>query len=161
LDGTCDGCATRISSSILFADSVRKADSVGREQARLQAAARRSAYEDELRRAAVHADSVGREAARLGESLDAQAEKQQRAENAKAEERRAANIRAKHWPDAITKAVIARRIRFGMSHEQVRLSWGEPDDIHRTVIPGLVSEQWIYGSQYVYFTNGAVSGWQD
>lgn len=48
-----------------------------------------------------------------------------------------------------------------MTREQVRFSWGEPDDINRTVIPGRVSEQWVYGSQYVYFTNGAVSAWQD
>jgi hypothetical protein len=157
VDATCEGCVSRIVSSVPFVDSVRKAA----ESARLEAAAQRSAREDEQRRAAAAMEAAARPAALLRERAAAEIEKLQRAEDDKAERKRASTIRAKGWPASITKAVIARQIKFGMSREQVRMSWGEPDDINRTVIPGHVSEQWIYGSQYVYFTNGAVTAWQD
>ena len=157
LPGTCEGCSARIVSSVAVADNVRKADALARANTELRASARRLAFEDEQRQSTALAEA----AARLRAAADAEAEKRERAETAKAEKERAAKIRAKGWPAAITKAVISRHIQFGMSREQVRLSWGEPDDIHRTVIPGRVSEQWVYGRQYVYFTDGAVSAWQD
>jgi hypothetical protein len=158
---TCGGCPTRIVSSVPFVDSVRKADESARESARLEAAAKRSGHEDLQRRAAAAAESAARPAGLLRQAAAEEAEKKERAETAKAGKQRAARVRAKGWPASITKAVIARQIKFGMSREQVRMSWGDPEDIHRTVIPGHVSEQWIYGRQYVYFTNGTVSGWQD
>jgi hypothetical protein len=157
LDETCEGCVSRVVSSVPFVDSVRKAA----ESARLEAAAKRSAREDEQRRAAAAMEAAARPAELLREKAAAEDVKRQRAEDDRAERERASKIRAKGWAASTTKAVIARQIKFGMSREQVRMSWGEPDDIHRTVIPGQVSEQWIYGRQYVYFTNGTVTAWQD
>ena len=49
-----------------------------------------------------------------------------------------------------------------MTKEQVRLSWGEPKDVKRTVLSGKTTEQWIYGKGWygtirdrnLYFENG-------
>lgn len=97
-------------------------------------------------------------AAKRSEALEAAVE---RLHGVGSSDQRIAEIRAKHWSDAITRAVIARMIFLGMTREQVLASWGEPNDIHRTVTPDDVHEQWVYGSQYVYLDNGIVTAWQD
>lgn len=61
----------------------------------------------------------------------------------------------------IQMAIIECKLLIGMSKEAVILSWGKPDDIHKTVGSWGVHEQWIYGSQYVYFENGILTSWQD
>lgn len=49
-----------------------------------------------------------------------------------------------------------------MPRDAVKLSWGEPDDINRTVISYSVHEQWIYRDKvYIYCDNGKVTAWQD
>ena len=48
-----------------------------------------------------------------------------------------------------------------MTFEQVRASWGEPGDVNRTVTAYGVHSQWVYGSVYVYFDDGILTGWQD
>lgn len=111
-------------------------------------------------------DSVGRATATIqfqppARRVRGNSEALARAAAAVEEEVRAERIRAMKWSAVVTRSVIARRIRFGMTRQQVLLSWGEPDDINRTAIPGQLSEQWAYGERYIYFTNGVVTAWQD
>jgi endonuclease YncB( thermonuclease family)/uncharacterized protein YgiM (DUF1202 family) len=54
----------------------------------------------------------------------------------------------------------------GMSQEMVLASWGQPDDINKSVGSFGVHEQWIYGdyttTQYfLYFENGVLTSWQE
>jgi hypothetical protein len=61
----------------------------------------------------------------------------------------------------LCEAVAAHQVGLGMTAEQVKLSWGEPNSINQTVVTGVVSEQWVYRSrQYVYLKNGIVTGMQ-
>jgi len=131
----CDTCAYRITT----------------DQPRFDSLSQRFA----LTRARVEAE---RRTARSSGQLQAAAAQQELQD---AEERRVVRVRARKWPPAVTTAVLARKIAFGMTREQVRLSWGEPEDINRTVTPGRVREQWVYGEQLVYFVNGVVTAWQD
>lgn len=49
----------------------------------------------------------------------------------------------------------------GMTHEQLRESWGSPRDVNTTTTAAGKSEQWVYGdSQYVYLENGRVTAIQ-
>jgi hypothetical protein len=47
-----------------------------------------------------------------------------------------------------------------MTNEQVKLSWGEPDRINRSVGSWGVSEQWVYQDRYLYFKNGILTSYQ-
>lgn len=51
----------------------------------------------------------------------------------------------------------------GMSKEEVEASlWGKPLEINRTVTEYSTSEQWVYGQgQYLYFTDGILTSFQD
>lgn len=53
--------------------------------------------------------------------------------------------------------------KIGMTREQVEESlWGKPNKINRTVTSSTVKEQWVYGSgQYLYFTDGIMTSFQD
>ncbi len=58
--------------------------------------------------------------------------------------------------------VADKNIQIGMTDKMVLDSWGQPDDINRTVGSWGVHEQWVYGAdQYLYFENGKLTGWQD
>jgi hypothetical protein len=70
-------------------------------------------------------------------------------------------IKAKRWPAHIEQAVLKGHIMIGMSEEQVRMAWGRPDKINRTVTINRTSEQWMYGSSnYLYFDNGVLTSYQ-
>lgn len=72
--------------------------------------------------------------------------------------------RAEHpdWSESTCKAVSNGKIQMGMSKAQVKASWGSPNDINTTVIEGVgSSEQWVYGTHYLYFDNGVLTSWQD
>jgi hypothetical protein len=63
---------------------------------------------------------------------------------------------------AVEDAIRGKRVRLGMTKEQVIRSWGKPDDINRSVYRSGVTEQWVYDRgdyerQYVYFDDGVVS----
>jgi len=47
-----------------------------------------------------------------------------------------------------------------MTRKQASLSWGEPDKINKSVGSWGVKEQWVYGNQYLYFTNGKLDSFQ-
>lgn len=58
------------------------------------------------------------------------------------------------------------KIRIGMTKEQARLSWGEPNSINRTVGSWGVHEQWVWeykysSNTYLYFENGILTSFQD
>lgn len=67
------------------------------------------------------------------------------------------------WGKRVLTAIKENKVFIGMSKEQVRASWGVPDDINRTVGPWGIHEQWIYGNNgtYLYFENDKLTSWQD
>ena len=66
-----------------------------------------------------------------------------------------------NWSQRAWKAIEEREVYIGMTKEMVLTSWGEPKDINRTVTEWGVHEQWVYGSQYLYFDNGELTTFQD
>jgi hypothetical protein len=65
------------------------------------------------------------------------------------------------WSDDMLPAIACRWVQKGMTAEQLRASWGGPEDINRTVTSFGVSEQWVYGDSYVYLDEGVVTAWQN
>lgn len=66
-----------------------------------------------------------------------------------------AEVVAQGWPADITREVLERKIRIGMTNAQVRMAWGKPERVYETVTGYGTREQWIYpGGTYLYFTNG-------
>lgn len=67
------------------------------------------------------------------------------------------------WGKRVLTAIKENKVFIGMRKEQVRASWGVPDDNNRTVGPWGVHEQWIYGDNgsYLYFQNDKLTSWQD
>lgn len=63
-------------------------------------------------------------------------------------------------PSKIRQAVEQQKIMIGMTQKQARLSWGEPDKINKSVGSWGVKEQWVYGYQYLYFSNGKLTSFQ-
>lgn len=64
-------------------------------------------------------------------------------------------------PARIADAIRRQSVVLGMTSAQVRLAWGPPEDINRSVGAWGVHEQWVYGRQYVYLENGKVTSFQD
>jgi len=65
------------------------------------------------------------------------------------------------WDKATVEMIKQRKIKLGMSEQQLSLSWGRPQRINRSVGSFGVHEQWIYGSgQYVYMQNGKLTSFQ-
>lgn len=56
-------------------------------------------------------------------------------------------------PEEIREAVEQKRVKKGMTGEQVRLSWGKPKHVNK----GGDFEQWIYGKEHLYFKNGILT----
>jgi len=69
------------------------------------------------------------------------------------------------WSTEIKYAVQNQEIVIGMTERQARLSWGQPDDINRTVTSETRNEQWVYGDgpekSYLYFENGELTTYQN
>ena len=61
----------------------------------------------------------------------------------------------------IAQKILDGYIWLGMTTEIARLSWGEPNDINKSVGSWGVHEQWVYNCQYLYFENGILTSWQD
>lgn len=64
---------------------------------------------------------------------------------------------------AVDKTSVQKEvIRMGMSECSLYASWGEPNDVNRSVGAWGVHKQHIYDkSQYVYTENGRIKSWQD
>ena len=61
----------------------------------------------------------------------------------------------------VKEGILAGKINIGMMPEQTMASWGEPQNINRTMNALGVTEQWVYGlGQYVYFRDGKLSSIQ-
>ncbi|MGH9843708.1 MAG: hypothetical protein ACREEM_33650 [Blastocatellia bacterium] len=58
------------------------------------------------------------------------------------------------WPAATWTAIENGRIVPGMTMDQVRMSWGDPEKIARTA----AGEQWTYPGGVLLFKNGVMSG---
>ncbi len=70
----------------------------------------------------------------------------------------------KGWTERVWKSIDKGTVFVGMTKEQARLSWGDPDDINRTVTRHSTDEQWVYdgyGHGYLYFTNGRLTAIQN
>lgn len=54
-------------------------------------------------------------------------------------------------------------VKIGMTKEQVlKSNWGKPESVNTTTNAGSVREQWVYGGRnYLYFTNGILTGIQN
>ena len=48
-----------------------------------------------------------------------------------------------------------------MTDEQVRMAWGKPETINRSVGSWGTREHWIYGRTYLYFENGFLRRYPD
>lgn len=57
------------------------------------------------------------------------------------------------------QAMMDGKIQIGMTTEMVRIAWGSPEKINDSASAYGTHEQWVYGSQYVYFENGVCTGW--
>ena len=68
----------------------------------------------------------------------------------------------KSWDQTSIEKIMEGKIEYGMNHEQVRASIGNPDIINNTSSRHGVSQQWIYGKnlsnkRYLIFENGRLS----
>ena len=68
----------------------------------------------------------------------------------------------KSWDQTSIEKIMEGKIEYGMNHEQVRASIGNPDIINNTSSRHGVSQQWIYGKnlsnrRYLVFENGRLS----
>jgi len=95
-------------------------------------------------------------------------EEQRKINQEKAERKRSQAITArehrliKKYGKSNVQKITDRKIWIGMTKEMTLESWGEPNDINRSVGSWGVHEQWIYSSgQYLYFENGKLTSWQD
>ena len=99
------------------------------------------------------------------------AERQERKRVEKQETIKTYVVQNPQLPEDIKNLISNKKIRIGMTTEQVLLSWGKPcpsredgDCINRTVGAWGVHEQWIYNypnGPYLYFENGVLASWQD
>lgn len=75
-------------------------------------------------------------------------------------------IKAKHpqWSNEICNVIGEKRIRIGMTAEQVIAAWGKPHKINTTVGSWGKHEQWVVhasiDSDYLYFENGKLTSIQ-
>ena len=65
----------------------------------------------------------------------------------------------KEWSKTIIENLKKRKIEYGMSFEQVRVSIGNPEIVNNTSSANGVSQQWVYGKnldekKYLLFKNG-------
>jgi len=59
------------------------------------------------------------------------------------------------------KLIISGKTWIGATSEQAELGWGRPDRINRTTTAYGTEEQWVYGSSYLYLTDGRVTAIQN
>jgi len=66
------------------------------------------------------------------------------------------------WTNEMVNKIKQRSVVIGMTNKQVFISWGKPDDIHKTVDSWGKHEQWVYsGGQNLYFKNGKLIYWKE
>jgi hypothetical protein len=89
--------------------------------------------------------------------------------NQRSERARRKAIRAKmpEWGAATCRTILMKKIRIGLTAEQVELSWGEPHTVDQQVVTehSVQKQRWVYGKpesheKHVYFMNGIVTKWR-
>ena len=71
------------------------------------------------------------------------------------------NLSTKYGKEVIER-ISNKEIWIGMTEEMLIDSWGNPTEINRTVLPSLVTKQYVYPNyKFVYVENGKVTSWQD
>ncbi len=88
----------------------------------------------------------------------------QRSERAR---RKAIQTKIPEWGAATCRTILMKKIRIGLTTEQVELSWGEPHTIDQQEVieNGVQTQRWVYGrsessEKHVYFMNGIVTKWR-
>jgi hypothetical protein len=78
-------------------------------------------------------------------------------------ERRTAAIKENpHWPEDVKDCVLRGKIRIGMGGDEIKASWGLPQDVRRRVGSWGVREQWVYGGiYYLNLENGVLTSWSE
>lgn len=71
------------------------------------------------------------------------------------------NAKGMRVSKANLKAIKAGSVGIGFTRNEVIMAAGIPQKINRTVTGASVSEQWVYGSGYVYLEGGIVRSFQD
>ena len=61
------------------------------------------------------------------------------------------------WKTSSISKIKDRKVWVGMSKEQAILSWGKPKKVNSTITARGRSEQWVYGSQYIYFRGNSLT----
>ena len=95
-------------------------------------------------------------------TTDAKYQENKRAEVARQYDQALKSLRKKHpnWSINDCKTILAGKVRIGMSKEQCKEAWGEPDNIHNTTYTFGTNTQWCYGefcSNALYFENGILT----
>ena len=62
---------------------------------------------------------------------------------------------------ATAKMMVEGIVRIGWSKQMCIESWGEPEDINKTIGSWGTHEQWVYGYNYLYFENGVLTAIQN
>ena len=88
----------------------------------------------------------------------------QRSERAR---RKAIRAKIPEWGAATCRTILMKKIRIGLTTEQVELSWGEPYTIDQQEVieHGVQKQRGVYGrpessEKHVYFMNGIVTKWR-
>jgi hypothetical protein len=80
----------------------------------------------------------------------------------KLEEKQRANLILEKFGDYYGNLILDSKIIIGMNQDMCRMSWGAPFEINRTIVLGLVHEQWVYSlKNYLYFENGILTAIQN
>lgn len=70
-------------------------------------------------------------------------------------------MKYKNIPSSTWNLIIGGKVRVGMTKEQCRLSWGNPENVNVTTGSFGTHEQWVYyGDRYLYFENGKLTTMQ-
>lgn len=66
------------------------------------------------------------------------------------------------WSKKIWSAIEQEEVFIGMTAEQAKMSWGEPDSINTTTTSSGNHEQWVYkGRNYIYFDHKILTSIQN
>lgn len=64
------------------------------------------------------------------------------------------------WKEKVWNAIERESVFVGMTKEQVKISWGEPENINKTIATYGTREQWVYSSNYLYFEENKLTSIQ-
>lgn len=64
-----------------------------------------------------------------------------------------------NWTNKAWNLIKQQKISVGMTEEQVRMSWGSPNDISNYTSSYVTMNQWVYGNTYLHFYDGILNSW--